>query len=244
MCDLFGLSCNAKDRATRSLPLFREYARFNRDGWGIAYYEDNRAIVEGKPEAAVNSDEFNRVIDEARSNNIISHLRLATSGTSGNVNLCEQNCHPFKVNYRNRDWVFAHNGVVSSVNLTQHPESEGNTDSENVFRYIIDCIRNYQSEGRIRGFYAALVNALKQVFNDFGEDIDLNFLMSDGSMYYAFSHHHRKSMYFLKREKEYGGAILLSTRRLTDENWQTIPKDRLMVINRGEIVVLSDSILN
>ena len=45
-------------------------------------------------------------------------------------------------------------------------------------------------------------------------------------------------------EKEYGGAMLLSTQRLTDENWQTIPTDRLMVINRGEIVTLSDPVLN
>ena len=52
-------------------------------------------------------------------------------------------------------------------------------------------------------------------------------------------------MYFLRREKEYGGAMLVSTQKLTeDEDWKTIPTDRLMVINRGEIVTLSDSVLN
>ena len=68
--------------------------------------------------------------------------------------------------------------------------------------------------------------------------------MSDGSMYYAFAHYLGKPMYFLRREKEYGGAMLVSTQKLTeDEDWKTIPTDRLMVINRGEIVTLSDPIV-
>ena len=46
MCDLFGLSCNEEDRATKSLPRFAElFSRQNPQGWGIAYYDDNKAVV-------------------------------------------------------------------------------------------------------------------------------------------------------------------------------------------------------
>ena len=72
--------------------------------------------------------------------------------------------------------------------------------------------------------------------------LPLNFLLKDGTVQYAFSHYEGKPMYFLRREKEYGGAILLSTQRLTDENWTEIPKDRLLTVNRGEVLVLSDRI--
>ena len=237
MCDLFGLCCNKRDRATLSLPLFAERSNRNRDGWGIAYYENNRAIIKKKPEAAIESNEFYESIKNARSNNILSHVRWATHGTN-----CEENCHPFKIHYKNRDWTFAHNGVVRSV--PRHNESEGNTDSEHVFRYIIDYIQEYLSEGHIRGLYPALINALQRIFADYGNDNNLNFLMSDGSMYYVFAHHDSKAMYLQQREKEYGGAVLISTRRLIrTENWKRIYPNRLLAINRGEIVSLSDPII-
>ena len=70
MCDLFGLSCNGKDRATHSLPLFGKYANLNRHGWGIAYYENNGAIVKRKAESALHSEQFHSTIDEAKSTKI------------------------------------------------------------------------------------------------------------------------------------------------------------------------------
>ena len=162
MCDLFGLSCNGKDRATHSLPLFGKYANLNRHGWGIAYFEKNRAIVEKKAESAEHSKQFHRVIDEAKSNDIIAHIRYATAGPDGRITKCDENCHPFLVNYKNRDWVFAHNGAVR--NIRTHSSSEGTTDSEQVFRYLMDSVKEYQSRGRIRGLYPALVKSLQKLF--------------------------------------------------------------------------------
>ena len=45
MCDLFAMSSNSIDRASRSLPIFAEYGRMNSDGWGIGWYNENRAMV-------------------------------------------------------------------------------------------------------------------------------------------------------------------------------------------------------
>ena len=47
----------------------------------------------------------------------------------------------------------------------------------------------------------------------------------------------------LGRTKGYGGAILLSTQKVTDENWRDIGKDRLLAINCGEILIRSDEII-
>ena len=243
MCDLFGLSCNAEDRATRSLPIFRQEGRFNQSGWGLAYYDGNRAIVERNPEDINVSVRFSEVIKEAKSNNIISHLRYATAGTDGTRNVCEANCHPFTDNYLDRDWVFAHNGVVSEALDHPHPNSEGGTDSEQVFRHIMDYVRTYQSSDKIRGIYPGFVKALKALFSSYSRDINFNMLLSDGTNMFVFSHHSDKSMYMLRREKGYGGATLVSTRKLTNENWKKVPKDRLLVLSNGEVLVLSDKIL-
>ena len=55
---------------------------------------------------------------------------------------------------------------------------------------------------------------------------------------FALCNHRR--MYMLRREKEYGGAILISTQRLTRENWVEVPKNRVTCVLNGEIFVLSD----
>jgi len=243
MCDLFGLSCNEEDRATWSLPKFAElFSRQNPQGWGIAYYNNNKAVVvrpqDGEPYIAADSPLFDNTIKKARSTNIISHVRHATHGYK-----CELNCHPF-IHHRNgRDWTFAHNGQVFGK-LKKHPAAEGGTDSENIFHQIMDYVDEYMRGDTIHGLYPALKKAVKRILDGYGKDkINLNFLMSDGNMHYAFSHYDDKPMYMLGRTKGYGGAILLSTQKVTDENWRDIGKDRLLAINCGEILIRSDEII-
>jgi len=236
MCDIIGLSCNEEDRLTRSLPLFGElFSRGHPDGWGIAYFDGSRARVKRAPGVAVENSLFFDTIKKARSKNIISHLR---SGTGGNR--CEVNCHPFARPYNGRDWIFAHNGWVN--NVERHPDANGDTDSEQIFHQMMDHVVEYAGDGAIRGTYPAVKQAIKRMFNSYGRDIRLNFLMSDGNMHFAFSHYPNKPIYMLRRVKGYGGAILLSTRMFGSWNWERIPKDRLLAVNNGEVLVLSDKI--
>ena len=117
--------------------------------------------------------------------------------------------------------------------------AEGDTDSESIFHEIMDKVSEYQDSGTFRGKYMALKKAIENVFNSHHGTINLNLLISDGNMLYAFNHYSAKPMYMLRRSKAYGGAILISTKKLTDENWEVIPKDRLLSINNGEIEMLS-----
>ena len=239
MCELFGLSCNKKDRATLSLPVFKEKAhKFKADdGWGIAYYDEkgNVKIVTETKQAFL-SERFSKLIEEAKGNIIIAHVRLKASH---GADVCKKNCHPFVDLYRERPWVFAHNGTINDID---YPADRigGETDSAKAFQFMMDNIMEYQNQGRIRGTYPAIMNSIKKVFNSYGKETRFNFLLSDGINLYAFHHYKGKPIYFLRREKNYGGAILLSTRKLSQEYWQKIPEDRLLVISRGEILVLSD----
>ena len=254
MCDLFGLSCNEEDRATKSLPKFANefanpnstYEHPNLDGWGIAYFDNNVAFVEKASEyntrkgessfAAAENKKFFDAVDEARSTNIIAHVRR-TSGAS----VCELNCHPFKYRYHERDWIFAHNGYVTN-GFERHSSASGDTDSETIFQKMMGYVDEYMRRGRIHGLYPAMKKAIRQILNDY-PGIKLNFLMSDGNMHYAFSHYDHKPMYIQRNIKGYGNAILLSTQDFGDGNWEKIPVDSLLVLNCGEIIVCSENLI-
>jgi glutamine amidotransferase len=252
MCDLFGLSCNEEDRATKSLPIFQKKFgthETNPHGWGIAYFDNNGVIVkkasDGSEFAAAENKEFRKTVDKARSKNIIAHLRHK----SGETDVCELNCHPFEYHYHGRDWIFAHNGFVSN-DFDRHPDAKGTTDSETIFQKMMGYVDEHMRSGSIRGLYPAMKKAVRQILDDF-PGIKLNFLMSDGNMYYVFSHYYRqppcnarrpKPMYIQRNSKGYGNAILLSTQNFGDGNWEKIPEDTLLVLNCGEVIVRSDPI--
>ena len=253
MCDLFGLSCNEEDRATKSLPIFQKKFgthETNPHGWGIAYFDNNGVIVkkasDGSEFAAAENKEFRKTVDKARSKNIIAHLRHK----SGETDVCELNCHPFKYHYHGRDWIFAHNGFVSN-DFDRHPDAKGTTDSETIFQKMMGYVDEHMRSDSIRGLYPAMKKAVRQILDDF-PGIKLNFLMSDGNMYYVFSHYYRqppcnarrpKPMYIQRNSKGYGNAILLSTQNFGDGNWEKIPEDTLLVLNCGEVIVRSKPLL-
>jgi len=236
MCDLFGMSCNESDRATRSLPRFAASSAVNRHGWGIGWFEGNTAEVNRAPERADFSAQYEESTAMARSHTIVAHLRYSTVGEP-----CECNCHPFKWNHRGRDWLLAHNGHVRGT--SPHPLAEGDTDSERIFIQIMEKVGEYQEGGRIRGQIPALKKAIRHIFDTYDTDINLNLLISDGHHLYVFHHYPGKPIYMLERSKQYGGAVLVSTVPLSDEGWVPLAPDRLLVINRGEIQLYSDPLI-
>lgn len=238
MCDLFAMSCNSEDHAKESLTILaNEHSQNNPDGWGIAYYDNDKAIVKKAPEKAKTSQTFFSAVEKAKSNIIVAHVRYATTGDR-----CEENCHPFKGKLFEREWIFAHNGTIR--NIPHHQASAGQTDSEQIFRLILDQIETYQRNGKIHGIFSGIQQGIKTAFDICGKENTLNFLLSDGTILYAFNHYKDKPIYYLKRQKPYGGAFLISTQILSNnESWKTIRPDSLLMVCNGEILELSDPII-
>ncbi len=232
------MSSNERNRAAISLPVFAKYAKSSPDGWGIAYYKSSgrEAVIRKKAERADLSEEFHHVVKRARSSLIIAHLRWKTAGR-----VCDENCHPFKYHFLNRDWVFAHNGKISSKVYPTHIVC-GDIDSARIFEFMMKKIEKYyEHHGKICGIYSAIARSIKDVFKQYGKSIDFNFLMSDSVNLYAF-HHKSKPVYFVRREKGRNSAILISTEKLSSEKWLSLPEDQLLAVSRGEIVVMSGKI--
>ena len=231
MCELFSLSCNQEDRATRTLPVFSElFSADNPDGWGIGWFEGNTARVKSAPGRADADSLFQEAMEKARSNTIIAHVRRSTGGDP-----CERNCHPFKHIYHDRGWLLAHNGFVTN-GFDIHPDSKGETDSETIFHEIMDKVAEHQQSGTFKGQYPAIKAAIKHILDTYGSGIRLNLMISDGRTLYIFHHYQDwngrdKPIFMLRRQKPYGSAILLSTQHLSDENWEPLPKDCLLAIS-------------
>lgn len=241
MCELFGLSCNEKDRAVRSLPVFVEKGSWCRDGWGIGYFEGSRAIVERSAEDISRQEvkeKFYKIMEKAKSQTIIAHVRAATSGEPDPCN-----SHPLKTRSLERDWIFAHNGSIN-LNYPARPDIGSEIDSAKLFSYLIDHLEQYLlSTSKIRGIYPGLKKALKQLLEKHPQST-INFLLSDGNNMYIFNHYPTRPIYYLRRQKEYGGAILVTTiRELSREQWQKLEPDRLLAISNGEVLVISDKLI-
>ena len=201
-------------------------------GWGIGYYEGTYARIVKNTDNLNFSESFKRTVQNERSNVIIAHIRLATSG-----DVCPENCHPFMFRYLNRDWLFAHNG---SIDIDYPSYVEGNNNSARVFSFMMDKIDEYLRNGRFRGIYPAVKYATRKLLEEVDGRKRLNYLLSDSNALFLFCNYRR--MYMLRREKDYGGAILISTQKLTDENWIEIPKYRVLCMLNEEIFVISGRI--
>jgi glutamine amidotransferase len=232
MCELFGYSCRQEGSAADSLQRFAEHSDRNPHGWGLVYYRDSGAILKKKAIEARKSAEYYEAIRLAKSKIIISHIRHASCGK-----INEANCHPFMRTCEGRDWAFAHNGHVEGVG--RHPMNVGETDSESAFHILMDNVREHRAMDN-GVTYHGIVSGITSLFDDyeFGRQVGLNFVMSDGKVLYGFNHNPEKPMYYSRS----GNAITVSTQKLDGGAWELLPADRLMLVKDGEVYRLSGKI--
>lgn len=250
MCRLLGLIANKAVDLEFSLGRFKKYAASNRDGWGIGWYESGKTMVYKEAGLASDDPAYDQRSKEVRSKIIIAHVRQATEGEPARVN-----SHPFQY----ESWLFAHNGSVSRGSLlsrlteTYKRDTEGQTDSEVYFHWILQCVR--EKGNAVEGIKKALAEISPT--NDSNDTSGLNFLMSDGLRLYAFRFSspgslNHYSLYYLFRDqvkkrpsefisketsalgrsKSLAGerAVLVCSEKLTNENWKAIKPGQLLVV--------------
>lgn len=114
MCQLLALSCAEPTDVSFSLTGFAARGGLTDhhvDGWGVAFYEDRacRVFVDEKPAYQSPVAEFLQSYP-IKSRNVVAHIRKATQGGAR-----VENCHPFMRELRGQQWVFAHNGDLSTA---------------------------------------------------------------------------------------------------------------------------------
>lgn len=239
MCELFGMSTSRPQAAAEALAEFRLRGGItadNPDGWGLAYWDRNCWHLAKEPVPAAGSDRLAHLARSVRSSLIIAHLRKAKyPPTPGMLNT-----HPFQRVCCDREWVFAHNGLVPAVvaleqdsgNPVCHPQGE--TDSEYAFCHLLSGIARQFEEavpGQPGAWFRALA-AVSELVASFGQ---FNFLMSDGEHLIAYGH---DRLHFLERESGDGTrSAVVASEPLEDRTlWRPFDPGELRIYRAGVLV--------
>jgi glutamine amidotransferase len=216
------------------------------DGWGIGFFKKNRACVEKSAARAYYEgrlhDSFQRLARIVSSKFIIAHVRLRTSGP-----IDECHAHPFVLQFRGQDWIFAHNGKAPAIESYRSEKvrlEDAVSDSARTFEYLLDGIASrYARSHDIRCLFTAVADTSRQLTEEYPGSY--NYLLSNGWVLFAFSNH-RQFLLLKGSEKLERGLILTTVERgLSPENWIKFSRRQetngfLMAIVGSDILLKTD----
>jgi glutamine amidotransferase len=225
----------------------------NPDGWGIAEWVSGIPYVTKNTHPAFADRRFLDAAATTYSHAVIAHVRAATVGK-----VALENSHPFD----NGTWAFAHNGTIENIeHVATHLDAgtygppQGDTDSELVFRWILNRMNRFGLDpDKPAGGLEPVLDLIEDSIQDLirisltagAEEIPkLNFVISDGrhlvasrwgnSLYWVF----RKgisdcafcgSSHCPSASEGYRAAAVASE-PITEEDWIEVPEGTLLGID-------------
>lgn len=263
MCDLLGLSFNVPITAKISLDVFQQRGQANPDGWGLAFYRNEKLQIIKEAQSATNSSLYDFMEKYTHSRTIISHVRRSTRGIPSYLNT-----HPFyrhvRTDFVDSEFAFAHNGTLTQLEKLRFEKYKplGETDSEQAFCHILEVLSERVTAVWAEHDFKVIEGGLHEI-ND-GKNT-LNCIFSDGSYLFCYSdeNDHNNGLRFTKQIAPFGsielvgqeedrlGSVelrseipsaldqsgyLISTRILTSGDWVEFTEGELIVFKDGQIV--------
>lgn len=244
MCELFGLSASQPVTIRNALCAFRVRGGLeadNPDGWGLAWRENGVFRLAKEPLPAHESVLFGRLCATTRANLMIAHVRKARFPP---VNTLD-NTHPFLRACCDKEWVFAHNGLVPDIvemeraNGAAVCQPVGETDSEYAFCHLLSHIAQYlqASPGTGECIAAPTVALISELIASHGK---FNFLMSDGEHLIAYGHdrlHCLEQTGANSRDGVPARSAMIATEPLSGiEGWTAFEPGELRIYRAGRMV--------
>lgn len=225
MCQLLGMNCNTPTDIVFSFEGFRRRAGLtdsHSDGFGIAFFEGKgvRIFRDNRP---AHSSPIGDCVKQynIKSLNVIAHIRKATQGE---VNI--ENTHPFIREIWGENWVFAHNG-----NLTTLPDMSdslcqpiGTTDSETAFCYMAEQLKN---RFRKKPSESEIFSTIQEITKTLAAGGTFNFILSNGQWLIA---HCSTNLHYLTRQAPFGTAQRIDDDNVIDFNNYAKEGDKVTIV--------------
>jgi predicted glutamine amidotransferase len=264
MCELLAMSSRAPATVNLALGVLARHGGGEgpeRDGWGIAYFEqgDVRLIRDAAPAFASPWVGFVEGLS-LTSHLVFAHIRRASTGE-----VALRNTHPFTRELGGRPHVFAHNGAVPDIfRSSGFPIGRfrplGDTDSEWAFCALLERMATaWDRRGGppslaertdiITGFAAKL--RAQGTANFLYSDGEVGFLHSDRRLHTAGAAPCPPGLHFIIQHdlegEPFTGAggvtvsidhpvLLAASVPLTNEPWSALDAGELLVVRDGEIL--------
>jgi predicted glutamine amidotransferase len=219
---------------------FRALAEKHPDGWGFGWYFYGGPQLIKNPRNALRDPLFTKTHSSIDTNLLIGHLRKRSVGER-----TPENTQPLLYG----KYIFAHNGTLHLANelLDLLPQEyrgriQGDTDSELLFQlllYHID-LKGDAVEG-IMSTIALVKDLLGTRYSS------LDFILSDSENLFVYRSCRIKpdyyAIHFLVRGPEplkASRTLVVCSQPLTDEKWQAMGNNQLMVVNREVQIMVYD----
>lgn len=163
----------------------------NGDGFGLVWYvpDDPKPARFRSLTPAWSNANLAELARVTKSTCVMAHVRAATSG---NFDVSEDNCHPFRCG----PFAFMHNGDIAAFSKIRRPLMDklsdpgfasvrGNTDSEHMFAIAMEHLRGREDESSCELLAEALHATVKRVLELLDEHAPgshayLNLVLTDG----------------------------------------------------------------
>ncbi|CDF99081.1 Putative Predicted amidotransfease [Avibacterium paragallinarum JF4211] len=225
MCHLLGMNCNTPTDIVFSFEGFRRRAGLtdcHSDGFGIAFFEGKGVRIFRDNKAGHSSPIADCVKQyHIKSFNVIAHIRKATQGA-----VTIENTHPFIREIWGENWVFAHNGNLTSIPDMSESFCQpiGSTDSEAAFCYMAEQLKN---RFRKKPTEEEIFQTIQEITKELAQNGTFNFILSNGNWMIA---HCSTNLHYLTRKSPFGTAQRIDDDDVIDFREYTTEKDKVTII--------------
>ena len=188
-------------------------------GWGLVYESASEKKVYKTIKQAWKDNKIKNFYNaEIR----ILHARKASVG---GVKL--ENTHPFRFFYKGKDWFFCHNGFVGDK-FPKFAGIEGDTDSEQLFRYLLENLDEKKD-----------VAAIKKAINKLENYTSLNSFLYNGEVLYAINCYKKYPLYYNLKILKDKGKIIISSEILPSfkGKWENLKNGQIVKVNKKNLTV-------
>lgn len=217
---------------------FVDLAEVHKDGWGLAYTEDDDAIrVVKSPKKASSDPAFRTTMGSVKARTAALHLRWAYGEHPMPATF--ENAHPFFTH----DVAFAHNGTIDGAQaLMAHiapkwREAAGNTDSEKMFRLLLTVLERVAD---VPEAFSETLRVIKQECSYSGLNVTL---VTQSALYIAcvFDPEHSPileedpTFYGLHYRIREGDFLIASSGWTEVADWPFLQNGEMMVVDRESL---------